>query len=312
VAHAALLGLYVALRRLGLLFIVVGLELRIVDIHLGGKLGQAQLDVAQIDRLRGHVLRLVRVVVRLDGGIVGRRIGGVLRRRERDPGELALLSRQLEKAFDFGRRREGRGADRLVELAQLHVAAKCIFDLRHRASLRFQHRQRIRVVEFAVQLELRVLRHFIEDLPVAHPVAELIRARGEGLAVDVIVQHALLDRGALKIVERPIRLALVLGELALIGLAHVVAGDLDAVHLRGVVGRAQGPIDAPEHEHQGDRAEHQPRHPSLQLVVNRLQHDPRTRPVTLHIPSSAALRRARDSSSGKWRSGRDSNPRPPA
>jgi len=58
-----------------------------------------------------------------------------------------------------------------------------------------------------------VLRHFIEHLPVAHAVAELIRARGQRLAVDEVVQHALLDRGALRIVDRSVRLALGLREL---------------------------------------------------------------------------------------------------
>ena len=91
-------------------------------------------------------------------------------------------------------------ADRLVELPELHVATERILDLRHRTALGFQHGQRIRVVEFAVHLQLGVLRHFIEHLAVAHPVAELVRARGERLAVDEVLQYPRLDGGALCVV----------------------------------------------------------------------------------------------------------------
>ena len=65
----------------------------------------------------------------------------------------------------------------------------------------------------------------VEQLAVADPIAEVIGARDQGLAVHVIIEHVLLELGALRIVERAVRLPLVLRELLLIGLANFVAGD---------------------------------------------------------------------------------------
>ncbi len=77
-----------------------------------------------------------------------------------------------------------------------------------------------------------------EQFAVADAIAELIGPRDQRLAVHIIVEHVLLDFVALRIVERAVRLPLELRELLLVGLAHFVARDFDAVHLRGI-GRAR-------------------------------------------------------------------------
>ena len=304
-ADAALLGFREALRRLGFLLLVIGLQLRIIDADLRGELRQADLGIAQIHGLRSHVLGLVRVVVRLEGGIVRGGACGVFLRGQRQPREFALLPGQRAQPFHLHRRGKARQIESRVELPELRVAPEHAFDLEDRTALRAQHRHGVRLVEFTVDLENRNLRHGVQQFLIADPVAELVGAGDQRLAVHILVEHPPLDVVALCVAQGTVGLTLELRELLLVGLPDFVDRYLAAVHLGGVVGRRQGPVDAPEHEHQPDRSQHDPGQPPLQLVMYRLQHDP-----TLFIPFGAARRLAR--LLRKWRSGRDSNPRPPA
>ena len=240
VPHAALLGLRIALRRLGLLLLEERLELRIIDAHVRGELGEAHLDIAQVHRFGRHVVGLVRIVIGLDGRLIGRRLGGILRGRQREPGELALLARECAQAGELGGGHETRAVEGHVELAQLHVAPEQRLDFRDRAALRVQHRERMRLVEFAVHLESRDLRHVLEQRLIADSIAELIGPGHQRLGVHVLIEHALLQLGALRVVERRRGLPLVLRELLLVGLPNLVARDLAAVHLRGVARRRSG------------------------------------------------------------------------
>src|SRR5882672_1284451 len=132
----------------------------------------------------------------------------------------------------------------------------------------------MRFVELAVDLKDRDLRHGVEQFLIAHAIAERIGARDQRLGVHVLIEHPLPDLVALRVADRTVVLPLDLRELLLVGLPDFVGRHLAAVHLGCIVGRAQGPVDPPEHEHQADGAQHHPGQPTLQLIVYRLQHDP--------------------------------------
>ena len=147
-----------------------------------------------------------------------------------------------------------------------------VLDLRDRPTLRLEHRERVREIPLAVHLELRNLRHIRQQLLIGDAVPEIVGAGDERLGVHVFIEHMALQVGALGVGQLTIALTLVLSELLLIGLADVVARDLHAVHLGGVVGSAHGPVDAPKDEDEADRAEDHAGQPSLELVMYRLQH----------------------------------------
>ena len=270
--YASLLGLREPLGRLRLLLVVVGLELGIVDVHFGGEVGEAHLDIAQVHRFRRHVLRFVRVVIRLDRRIVGRGLGRKLGRRNSEPGNLALLASEGTEPRQLGRRDEARGAECALQLTQLRIVTDHVLDLPDRPALGLEHRQRVGEIPFAVHLQLRDAGHLREKLLIAHAIAELVGTADQGLGVHVLLEHAALEVRALGVAQLTIGLTLVLGELLLIRLANVVAGDLHAVHFGSVVGRAHRPVDAPKNENEADDAEHHSGQPTLQLVMNCLQH----------------------------------------
>jgi hypothetical protein len=134
-ADPALLGLGEALGRFHLLFVVVGFQLSVVDGDLRCELRQADFQIAQIHRLRGHVLGFVRIVISLESRIVRGRGRRVFLRGQRQPSEFALLLDQRANLFHFVGRREARQGQRGVELLQFDIAGNQRFDLSRGASL---------------------------------------------------------------------------------------------------------------------------------------------------------------------------------
>ena len=226
VPHAPLLGLGETLGRLGLLLVVVGFELGVIDVNLGGEVGEAHLDVTQFHRLRCHVLRFVRVVVGLDRRIVRSRLGCELGGRNGEPGDLTLLAREAPQARKFRGRDETRRVDGALHLTQLRIVTNHVLDLRDRAALRLEHGEGVREIPFAVHLQLRDAGHLREELLVGHPIPEVVGAGDERLGVDVLIEHVALQVRALGIRQLAVGLPLVAGKLLLIGLANVVTRDL--------------------------------------------------------------------------------------
>src|ERR1700676_3593934 len=132
----------------------------------------------------------------------------------------------------------------------------------------------MRIVELAVDLKYRDLRHGLEQFLIADAIAQRIGASDQRLAVHVLIEHPRLDLAALRVADRTIGLPLDLRELLLVGLPDFVGRHFAAVHLGRIVGRAHGPVDAPKYEHQTDGAQHHAGQPTFQLVVYRLQHAP--------------------------------------
>ncbi len=291
VVRVALLDLAIA----GLVLVVVRVQLLRRDRELRGDRIQRQFGVLQPHRFRAHVVFRVTVVPRLDPGIVDLDRRQEMIRVQQRIAQLALLVLQRVDAIELRGRQEIRQLYRLAQLADLQRLAPFgqITVLGH-ADLR-QHVTRHARIVLAVELERRFAGYRLLHLLVGGAKPGLLRALAQQRLAHVFIdelllQHALLRVGHLGAIERLLELSLAL----LPGAVERLGADALVVDLQAIIGAAEAQVDdavgAPQREHQPQKPKQHDAQPArpLQFVVYRLQHV------------------------NKWRSGRDSNPRPPA
>ena len=151
----------------------------------------------------------------------------------------------------------------------------------------------------AIQLEGGLAVHGLAQRRIAHAVAEIVGALGEQRAADQAFQHLVLQpRTQRRRQFAPSQALLPHALLAQPGVARILDRDLAAVRFGGVVRAAEiqvhNPVGAPGGEYHRERTQNQVSEQSLalQAISDPLQH------VSTWLKV--------------WRSGRDSNPRPPA
>src|SRR5262249_10946857 len=156
-------------------------------------------------------------------------------------------------------------------------------------------------------LELRYLLHRLQQLTAADAIAEVAGALGDQSAADLALQHLVLQpgaqrRGDLGAAETLLPLCL----LAQPGPAGVVDGDLGPAALGGIVGAAEievhDAVGAPGGEYHRQQAQDRIREPLAPLVAR----------IALEAVSDTLKHCLGWLAEVRWRSGRDSNPRPPA
>src|SRR5688572_30009214 len=274
---------------------------------------EGELNVLKRDSLGSHEARLV--CLEPPFHVRARRTLDGLERRGRNHHEIpvALLALELGTPPELGRSDEGGGDDAALQLADLQILAQIRLEGGLGPTLLPQQRCIPVARELPVDLKSRNRVKRVYQLLIADPVAKVARALAQQFAThEVVEQRALLALYQLG-GELVANLALQLRLTLLPGPAHLVERHAFAVDARR--GRRGGAleVDAPEHKHQRDRCEKRRCEPTGDPVAYLLMQGLRVRAPPARI--DATQEKARTSGPfriGKWRSGRVSNPRPPA
>jgi hypothetical protein len=245
-------------------------------------------------------------VVGLDRRVIGRGTRELVRGKDHEP-DLALLVLELPQPDNLGRSEEIGAADRVLELQALQLAAQLLLEgLGGHAGPRQGIARRIgRVLPADLEGGLAVDR--FDQLVVPDPVAEIVGALGDEGVADHPLEHLVLEARAE--LGRDLCAPEALLPLPLLpqpGVARLFQSDLAAPGFRGVVRAAEvqvhDAVGAPGGEYDRERTDEDVSDP-LALGA----------PLRAFEGVSDALKHVAGWLSWiGWRSGRDSNPRPPA
>src|SRR5438105_13735004 len=254
-------------------------QVRIACRHLRLERSQRELRILEVRGLRGHVLRLVSLVVGLHGGIVDAGGGLEALHRQHEVAHLALLPLELGEPRALSRREKSRGADAALELGAPRLGAQVPLVVGERDAGLGEHAFGGLRGKLAADLEGRLLLHRLAQRLGTHPVAETLRALSDQRLADHAFEHLVLE--ALAELRRNLHSSESLLPLSLLADPAVVRlfeGDLGAVRLGGIVGptevQVHDAVGAPGGEHERQRPEYQVREPllALQGVSDSLQH----------------------------------------
>ena len=266
VARVALLGHLET--PLGLL--VGRAQVRVAHRHLRLERSQRELRILEVRGLRGHVLRLVSLVVGLDRGSVDAGGGLEALHRQHEVAHLALLPLELGEPRALCGCEKFRGADAALELCAPRLGAQVPLVVGERDAGLGEHAFGGLRGKLAADLERRLLLHRLAQRLGTHPVAETLRALSDQRLADHAFEHLVLE--ALAELRRNLHSSESLLPLSLLADPAVVRlfeRDLGAVRLGGIIGptevQVHDAVGAPGGEHERQRPEHQVREPLLTL-----------------------------------------------
>src|SRR4029077_5286342 len=244
-------------RELALLLLVLRVQVRVRHGRLCLEGIEPQLTVLEVDVLGREVLSLVRLVVSLDRGIIGRRarklVGGQYR-----VAHLALLILELPEPRKLRGREEIRAADRVPELGAPQVVAQLLLEgLGCKSCAQERVARHLRGI-LTADLESGLAVDGFDQLVVAAPITEITGVLGDECLADQSLEHLVLEPRAYR--HRDVGATEALLPLRLLaepGAARLLQRDLGSARFRGVIRAAEAQVHdavrAPGGEYDGER-----------------------------------------------------------
>ena len=285
-----------------------GFENLIGDLDVVGIVGPFQLEVLDIHAFLGIEPILVRLVVGEHLGLVEFNLSQKAIHREQCMAHFPFLLVQLDETGEFRGCVERRYTNAILQIHELQLLALLFFKNRRR----YAGEQELGTIdihgELAVHLKFRPCANSLSQPSVGDPVALRRHPLGQRLATNQIFN----DRKP----QSPLQfvgdfLAIEFLVLALLILKRAIEFNeryIFPVYLGGKRGSHDRWVDAPENECHRDECEDGPRDPPSHTFTYLLQHDS----LAPSRNKTTDARTIENLSLINWRSGRDSNPRPPA